>query len=449
MKIPFWTKNTDDKKENNTQGDKSKNAFFERVTGFFSAEPQKEKILRYEDFQNATDPYYATVSARYKVTQRVLALLLVLFLLFSIFTNIREITYGNLFYFVRDFGNAVDIASIDYETLSYDVYPNQNFSMYRGGVAAISPSNISAFTATGRRTLKSRADFVMPYAVCSDKYVLVYDMSGDSFALYNSFSKVHTEELNAPITDAYISDSGVFAVVTGSAGYKSVINVYNKNFKLIGKYSKDLYAIDVCIDDSGERMAALFYDIGDGRGKTVLRIYDISNRTSKNNGKDPDEDRILYEHTFLYQFPLACSFLEGGKLSVLTDNTSAIFESNKVEYELYDSYEYGGEISAVYAGESGSAIAIKNSTLNDVNKVVAFDSEGKLLYEDTVRESVREVAVFGEYVFIKSDTGVVRVHTKNGEEEKYTTQAGHMLVYDASTVIVCGESKAIYVKFKD
>ena len=445
MKIPFWQK--DSPKENKSENAKSKNAFFERVAGFFSADPQKEKILRYEDFQNATDPYYATVSARYKVIQRLLALLLVVFLLFSIFTNIKEITYGNLFYFVRDFGNAVDIASTDYETLSYDVYPNQSFSMYRGGVAAVSPSNISVFTATGRRTLKSRADFVVPYAVCSDKYVLVYDMSGDSFAIYNSFSKVHTENLDAPITDAYISDSGVFAVVTSSAAYKSVINVYNKNFKITGKYSKDFYSTDICIDAEGERMAVFYYDVGDGRGRTLLRIYDISNRTAK--GKDPDEDRIIYEHAFDYQFPLSCSFLKDGKLAVVTNRSSTVFESNKVEYQIYDSYSYSGELSAVWTGMGGSAVAIKDTTLNDVNKVIAFDESGKLLYEDVVRESVREIAVLGDYVFVRSDTGVVRIRTMNGEEEEYTCQSGNMLVYNDSTVIICGESKAIYVKFKE
>lgn len=445
MKIPFWNK--DNKKENNGENAKGKNAFFEKVAGFFSADPQKEKILRYEDFQNATDPYYATVSARYKVTQRVLALLLVIFLLFSIFTNIKEITYGNLFYFIRDFGNAVDIASVDYETLSYDVYPNQNFSMYRGGVAAVSPSNISVFTATGRRTLKSRADFVVPYAVCSDKYVLVYDMSGDSFAIYNSFSKVHTENMDAAVTDAYISDSGVFAVVTSSAAYKSVINVYNKNFKIIGKYSKDLYATDVCIDAGGERMAALYYDVGDGRGKTLLRIYDISNRKSKD--LDPDEGRIIYEHTFDYQFPLSCSFLQDGKIAVITNRSSTVFESNKVEYEIYDSCSYSGELSAIWTGAGGSAVAIKDTTLNDVNKIIAFDETGDIIYQDVLRESVKEIAVLGDYIFARSDTGVVRLHTMNGDEEKYTTQAGNMLVYNESTVIICGESKAIYVKFQE
>ena len=438
MKAPFW------KKLNKDGGGGESSGFAEKFTGFFSAEPQKEKILRHEDFARAGDVYYASVSARYKVAQRILVLLLVFFLLFSIFTNIREITYGNLFYFVRDFGNAVDIESTNYETLSYDVYQNQNFSLYRGGIAAVSPSNVSVFTATGRRTLKSRADFVIPYSVCSDKYVLVYDMSGNSFALYNSFSKVYTESFDYPITDAAISDSGAFAVLTRSSDYKSVINVYNKSFKLIGRYSKNLYALDLSIDDKGERMAVLFYDVGDGRGRTTLRVYDISNRVS--DKRDPDEDRILCEKEIDYAFSLSCSFNSGGGLSVITDSSILLLDGN---LDPGDSIGYNAEVSAVYTGENGAAVALRSGALNDRNRIIAFDGNGKLLYDETVRSSVREISVLDEYVFVKSDTGAMRINTRNGDEERYECQSGRMLVYDSSTAIICAESKAIYIKFKD
>ena len=230
MKTPFWKKlnseGRDEKKASGIDG-----GFAEKFASFFSSEPQKEKILRHEDFARAGDTYYATVSARFKVAQRILVLLLVVFLLFSIFANIREITYSNLYYFVRDFGNAVDMESTNYETLSYDVYRDQTFSLYRGGIAAVSPSNVSVFTATGRRTLKSRSDYVVPYAVTSSNYLLVYDISGNTFSLYNSFSKVHTESFDYPITDAAISDSGVFALLSRSSANKSTLYVYNDNIK--------------------------------------------------------------------------------------------------------------------------------------------------------------------------------------------------------------------------
>ncbi len=436
MKIPFW------KKQNNEEDVGEKLGFVERIARYFSAEPQKEKILRREDFAAAGDAYYATVSARYKIAQRIFSLLLILFVLISIFANIRNITYGNFFYFVRDFGNAVDIESTNYETLTYDVYPNQSFTLYRGGLAAVSPSNVSVFTATGRRTLRSRSDYVIPYAVCSDKYVLVYDMSGTSFALYNSFSKVYSENFDNAITDAAISDSGVFAVVTSSAEYKSEIKVYNKNIKPIGKYSKDMYAIDVAIDADGERMAVLYYSVGDGRGATTLRVYDISER--KNDTREPDEERILNERVMPYEFPLACSFLDKDRLSVVTDGSITVLDDL---YNVYEEQRYGGELSAVCADGGGVAVAVKTGALNDVNKVIALDSGGNLLYSDIVRESASQIAVRGKYVFIKSDTGALRLDSASGEEEVYECQSGKLLVYDEETAIVCSESKAVYIKF--
>jgi len=438
----------DDKNKTPEENGDSEASFVDRITEklteFFSAEPQKEKILRHEDFAGAGDGFYATVSARYKVAQRICVLLLVVFLLFSIFTNIRSITYGNFFYFVRDFGNAVDIEQTDYETLSYDVYKNQKFSLYRGGIAAVSPSNVSVYTATGRRTLKSRADFVSPYVVCSDKYSLVYDMSGNSFAIYNSFSKVYTESFEYPITDAYISDSGVFAIVSRSSEYKTVIYVYNDNIKLVGKYSKNLYAMDVAIDTGGEKMAVLFYDVGDGRGRTVVRVYDISNKPS--DDKFDDDDRILFETDMPSEFPLGCSIFDNGRLSVVTDSSVAVFDK---DYELYDIYEYRGEVSAFSADIDGTAVAVKTGALNDVNRIIVFDKTGKMLYNEIIRESVDEIKVLDDYVFMRSDVGVMRLGASDGDFEKYDCRSGDLLVYDVSTAIVCGDSKAEYIKFKN
>lgn len=431
------------KKDGKNNKNEKASAIAEKLASFFSPEPQKEKILRHEDFAAAGDPYYAAVSARYKVGQRVATLLLVVFLLFSIFANIRDITYGNLFYFIRDFGNAVDIDSVNYETLAYDVYTDQVFTLYRGGVAAVSPSNVSVYTATGRRTLKNRSDYVMPYGVGSDKFLLVYDLSGNNFSVYNSFSKVYTETLDYPVTDGAISDSGIFAVVSRSVEYKSVIRVYNDDMKLIGKYSKNYYAFDVAIDPEGERMAVLYYDVGDGRGRTTFRVYDISNRPSSE--KEPEEDRILNETVMEYVFPLSCSFLSDGRAVVVTNGSLTHFDS---DYDIADEYRFSDTVSAVYSGPWGSAVALRTSTLNDLNRVVVYNGEGERIYNEIVGESVRELAVRGRYVFIKSDTGAVRLDTSNGEKEAFECQTGKLLVYDEATAIVCGESKAVYIKFK-
>ena len=191
-------------------------------------------------------------------------------------------------------------------------------------------------------------------------------------------------------------------------------------------------------------MAVLFYDVGDGRGRTTLRVYDISNRVS--DKRDPDEDRILCEREIEYAFPISCSFNSGGGLSVITDSSILLLDGN---LDPGDSIGYNAEVSAVYTGENGAAVALRSGALNDRNRIIAFDGNGKLLYDETVRSSVREISVLDKYVFIKSDTGAMRLNTQNGDEERYDCQSGRMLVYDSSTAIICAESKAIYIKFKD
>ena len=76
-------------KEKTAKGKKDgKKDFFNRVGGFFDPEPQKERVLSKEDFRRAGDVYFASVSAFYKVIERILWVVLILFLVFSLMKQI-------------------------------------------------------------------------------------------------------------------------------------------------------------------------------------------------------------------------------------------------------------------------------------------------------------------------------------------------------------------------
>ena len=225
-KFSFFNKDNDNK-DNDKNSNRRFAKFSETVSKYFSTEPEKEKVLRYEDFDAAGDTYYATVSAWYKVLERVFLVCLAVFAVVSVTVNFKNITYDNVFYLIKDFNTAVDTENVKYDTLSYDATADQSFALYRGGLAVVSRSNVSAFTATGRRTLNSNASYSKPFAVSSDKYLLVYDVGDGNMAIYNSFAKVYTEKLNYPITAACFSGSGRFAVLTRSEEYESNAYFYN------------------------------------------------------------------------------------------------------------------------------------------------------------------------------------------------------------------------------
>ena len=121
--------------------------------------------------------------------------------------NHTEITYDNFYYLIKDFSGAVHSEGSYYETLSYESDDRQNFTLYRGGLATVSPSKISVFTATGRRTLNATTSFSSPHMESSNKYILVYDTSGTTFSLYNSFARVFTETLEYPVTNACLAEA--------------------------------------------------------------------------------------------------------------------------------------------------------------------------------------------------------------------------------------------------
>ena len=409
---------------------------FGTISRYFTTEPEKERVLRYEDFDAAGDPYYATVSAWYKVLQRVFLVCLAVFSVVSVTVNFKHITYDNIFYLVKDFGTAVDTENVRYETLSYDASVNQNFALYRGGLAVVSRSNVSAFTATGRRTLNNNESYSNPYAVSSDKYLLIYDMGDGNLSIYNSFAKVYSEKLDYPITSACFSKEGSFAVLTRSEKYESEIIVYDKNFRKLINYRKGSFAIDISLSDDGERLGAVYCDTDNGIVCTKVMFYDLHKQEK------------ISEYSYVGEFPLSCSFLSGGGFAAITDGSIKIFDRSLKEKVESDGYA-SGEVSAAFSDYEYAAVAFNDGVLSDKNEIFVFDKKGELVYNGIIHSDVTQLQVADGCIFIKNVLGAGRIKIKKGEYEELPCQDGKMLVYDGSTVLVCAEAKAVYLKFED
>lgn len=413
--------------------------FSQRIGHFFSTEPLKEKVLQHEDFNAAGDVYYAHVSAAYKVAQRILWLFFVFFMVITIVLNYQYITYDNFFYLIKDMSGAAQSGNNQYETLSYESNPRQNFALYRGGVATVSPSRLSLFTATGRRTLNATSSYSSPYIISSNKYVLVYDTSGNTFSLYNTFSRVHTETLEYPVTGAHIAADGSFVIVTRTADSRAMIYLYNKSFKRVAEIRGDYFVFDVVMDSDREQLALLTYDVGQGTGCTALSVYDL---TKMERQKEITKvEQIEYQG----EFPLACGFLENNTFALLTDHRIRILDEDYDIKETCDDYSRGN-LTGYCLNKDGVAVCYTDSSKN---VIIAFDKSGNLLYNDFVTYTVSDIAVYEDYVFLQTEQGVTRIHAPKGTEEHLPSGQGKLLIYNAETALVCGESKAEYLIFKN
>ncbi len=423
-------------KENADKTDSRFEGISNVISKYFSAEPEKEKVLREENFDAAGDVYYATVCAWYKVLQRVFLALLAVFSIVSVTVNFRHITYDNFFFLIKDFSAAVDTESVNYETLSYDASSDQSFCLYRGGLAVVSRSNVSAFTATGRRTLNNNDAYSKPFAVSSDKYLLVYDMGDGNMSIYNSFAKVYSEKLDYPVTAADFSEEGSFAILTRSEKYESEIIVYDKDFEKLVNYKKGSFAVDLSLSDDASKLGAVYCDSDNGIISTKVLFYDL------------EKHEKLYEYTYTGEFPLSCSFLDGGGFAVVTDGAVRIFDKAFTEKGESESYSLG-TVSAVWCEGDYAAVSVNDGISGDKNKLIVFDKKGNLIYNDTIHSYVEQLALSSGYAFIKNADGVRRIDLRDSTYEQQDSQDGKMLIYDGKTALVCAEAKAVYLKFKD
>lgn len=416
------------------KGKREKRKVFDKVGGFFDPEPQKERVLSKEDFKGAGDVYFASISAFYKVVERILWVLLILFLVFSLLTNYKEITFNNFFYLLKDFSSAVDSETSNYQVLSYDSDKRQKFALFRGGIVSASPSSVSVFTTSGRRSLRNNNDYYSPNLVACDKYVLVYDSASSSFSVYNSFSKVYNQKLEDPITDAAFADDGSFAVATRQADIKTLIHLYGKNIKERGYISQSDYVFDMSLSNTEGRLATIAYDVGAGTGETIITVYDIANQNTA---------KKLYEHSIDGEFPLSCSYLESGELAVVTNSSIRIFDKNFKQNKNENFYE--ATVTAFNVSKNG-AVAVVSS--GSVRTVYAFNSKGSLVYNKPIGENITKADIVGEYLFLQTASGVIRINTDDKARQFLSSSNGSMLVYSEDTAIVCGEAKAEYLVFE-
>ena len=356
-------------------------------------------------------------------------------LIISFATNFREITYENFFYLIKDFSSAFEIETAAYETLSYDSDTRHFFALYRGGLTVVNPSNLSVFTATGRRTIKTASNFSSPCVVSSDKYFVVYDTAGTEMAIYNSFSRIYKETFDYPISGAAFDNDGKLAIITRDTDHKSTVHVYNDNFKkMFTVPSSTKYAFDVAMNSESDRLAIAYYGIGDGSGRTEVVFYSVST--------NPPEE--LTAITVDGEFLLDCGFVTKELFAVVTNRSVRLYDKH---FEELDSYDLeNGAVSGFCINEYGVAVSY---TVNSSNNAVVFDSRGNIKYDEIVNDNVRAISTFEEFVFLRTDAGVVRVEMQTLDEEFLTSGQGKMLIYSADTALVCGDSKAEYLVFGD
>jgi len=418
MNIQNFNQNSNGSASNNASGP-------ERNSG------KKKKIRLHIEDVTLENEYYIDISKRYRLAKFIVLILLIIYILAMISIYREEITIENFRYMIKYLDNSTLEYEGEYNTIYYNNDGHSDYAYYKGELAVVSGSEMNLFAMSGISDLNLTLTYTEPKIMPSAKYMLVYDFFGNSYSLYNSFSQLYSETLEYPISDAAISDSGMYAVVTKTQEYRSAVIFYDKNFEQVSQILKEKYVMDIDITDDGEK--ALVVSAYNSEGIFNCEIMTI------NPYSDKPESLAVYED----KIPLKAGYNAVGGYTVLCDTGVTLYDSDN---RLVSEYDFGGlQPAKCDIGEYYTSVALSQNVVVNENRIIFFNVNGKAVYEEIIKGEILEIKTDKDFAYIVFDGKLMKIDLYSGESGECEIEKNCMelIVVNDRVLLLCYNNKCI------
>lgn len=386
--------------------------------------------------EESQNEYYENISAGLGVFQVILYLSLFAFVVLSFFRNTNLITYQNFYYFFKDLGaSAESVDTVAADTVSYPTSDEQSFTLYRKGLAVAGNRSVTVFTATGRQTISKSVTYKSPIAIGSGKYLLVYELGGTQYSLYNSYTQIYAGKSDFPIFGATISEEGMYALLSRSEEYTSVVSLYSSHFSLLNRYNKNGYVMDLALNEKGTQLAILTSEVQNGLFQTVLSLH------------EPKSADVGVSVSIGNSVALSCAYTASGGVSLLCGDRYCYVTQKG---ELREEYFFDGEeISCMELASDGAVLCLRSDAISEKKHFIVFDKNGKMVYNESAEMHVTSVCREENSVFFMTRRGVTRLNLRDGSISEHLchTENIRILAINEDEVLLCSPQKASYVFF--
>lgn len=357
---------------------------------------------------------YLHYAKQTKILRRVRVIgiiVLISFLVMMVVLFRDSITIENLQYFLR----YLDTRQAQSDTISsipYDSSSVSDIAVYKGGLAMVDSASVSLYDLNGDVIMTKEAANTSPLISSGDTTFLVYNIGGNTVQMYNSLTCLFDQIYDNPISCAAVNNDGMFFVGTRSMEYRSVIDVYNKNFELIYQwFSPDKYLMCADLKDGGDSLVtAAIYANEDGSNSAVVSVY-------RTNSED-----VQSEITLTDQIPLSVHFQSNGGIVLITDRGLQFYDDalklkNEVTYtgyvpvraESFDEYSY---------------FALNKNVVGSQHEITVTDRDGNVLFSKNVEGEITDCTRSGDMLYFLMERQLVCVSPRDGRVSKLDIDAG-------------------------
>ncbi len=274
-------------------------------------------------------------------------------------------------------------------TIFFDENEPNRHALIDGKLCVISPESLSSYKFSGTNIFSEPVLLRSPTLVHSKSRFIAYDLGGLNYYVGTSKKLLHSGQSSSKILNINLNESGDFAILTDDPNCKTLVTVYNKNFKTTFKFrSSEKYVFDAAVSPNGKSAAMLMYSAKNGAFETSLSLC-------KTN-------EIKFHTTVSLDSasPLKVSYLSNNKILVITDKGVSVYDDAG---KLLSQTTFNGLPLKAYAGisEKNIVFLLDDYKSGGNSKILLLDEDGKFVAEHKFNTDIYSISSKGKYFSIQ------------------------------------------------
>ena len=394
-----------------------------------------------ESKEEEKDDYYLSRSGIFNAA-RYITIVLLLGLIIIMFTVFSDIFTGENFkYLLKHLDINSSASSDSFETVYFGNAGNTLFSEYQGEVLLAFSGGVKIYDSRGALSLSSANSTSNPRISVSEKYILVYDRNDSDYYIYNSLSLLSSKKAAGNIIKGYMSEKGVFAIMSSGSEYSALISVFNENFELISEIKRQNSVTDFAISDDGKYLILSGVSISNALPVAEVCIYDL--QTSKLEMSEKITGETPLRTAFVAQKSGRSENDESNllpKAVLLTDKALHTFGDNENKEYYYTITE-----NSVYDLSGQKFVyTVKKDTISDFTELIIVDvaecTEERRIQSS---EKISKIRIKDDDIYFLTPSTIVLASPDEGEK-KIDVQDCIDIVPLARGVMAVSKDKAVF-----
>ena len=392
------------------------------------------------DGQPQVNKRYKRAAVAVGISKYIVITVFFLFFMAMTFVYSSEITIENYRYILKDMNLKIPTGVEEYGEIYYASDLQQSYAVYRDDFVCVGRGSLEVIDMTGKQVQSTALRYVNPRLVTSEKYMLVYDLSNNSYGIFNTFSQLQSGTTDYPISCADCNDEGYYLIVSRDVEYKSTVSVYNKEMKRVYLYqSNERYIYDAHLYNDG---SFALYTCKAKNGDNCSEII-------KGNIKEK-EVRVAYERNGTVF--LSAKNSGADTVSVLCSDSLLFFSADNLVAE----YSFFGRVCRRFdAGGGNTALVLSTEGAGADSVLVVFDTAGEVLYEGETSSDISALYCKNKNVYGIYTESVQRFEINTGKTYEYRSgyETKGLVFCDEEVILVATAGRAypvsVYDDFKE